>query len=48
MTNRYRVARMVMDSKEELFMAWDILKEIRRATRRKSSVDRKIRIVPEG
>jgi transposase len=34
--------------KEDLFMAKDIVKEIRRATRRKFNAEEKIRIVLEG
>ncbi len=37
-----------MDRKEELFMARNIVKEIRRATRRKFNAEEKIRIVLEG
>ena len=48
MTNRYLVARVAMDRKEELFMARNVVKEIRRATRRKFSAEEKIRVVLEG
>ena len=37
-----------MDRKEDLFMARDVVKEIRRATRRKFGAEEKIRIVLEG
>ena len=37
-----------MDRKEELFMARNVVKEIRRATRRKFSAEEKIRVVLEG
>ncbi len=37
-----------MDRKEELFMARNVVKEIRRATRRKFGAEEKIRIVLEG
>ena len=37
-----------MDRKEALFMARNVVKEIRRATRRKFGAEEKIRIVLEG
>ena len=37
-----------MDRKDELFMARNVVKEIRRATRRKFGAEEKIRIVLEG
>ena len=42
------VVRAAMDRKEELFMARNIVKEIRRAMRRKFSAEEKIRIVLVG